>query len=263
MARAIRRAPRRRETESLADLEARLEPYIQVLKPEGTGPFPVVVQMHGCGGVMPMQVQYAEAARAAGIAVVILDPLAPRGLTRREAQLTVCTGLKLRGAERAADLLAALRWLERQPWADPQRVAAAGWSHGGWSIMEALASGPAEGSDTDARVAALKLVVLIYPYAGPLARTRRYGWGDVQPKVFACLAGRDAVVGRVAPRRTLERLQADGLDVRILELSDATHSFDEDQASDPRTVYRPDLAEQVRGIYAQALAEALAPGAGT
>ena len=100
-----------------------------------------------------------------------------------------------------------LGWLESQAWADLGRLAAAGWSHGGWSVMEALAaSGPA--SD---RLAALDRVVLVYPYAGALARTARCGWGAYRPKVFACLAGRDAVVGRTAPLRALRRLESDGL----------------------------------------------------
>jgi acyl-CoA synthetase (AMP-forming)/AMP-acid ligase II len=45
----------------------------KVLLPNGADPFPVVVQMHGCGGVQPkMQLRYAEAALAAGVAVEAL-----------------------------------------------------------------------------------------------------------------------------------------------------------------------------------------------
>lgn len=224
-----------------------------VLLPEGEGPFPVVVQMHGCGGVQPMQQRYAEAALGAGVAVVILDSLKPRGVGRREAQLTVCSGLRLRGAERAEDLRIALDWLAGQPWADAGRIAAAGWSHGAWSIMEALAA-----DDGHAGVKALKLAVLVYPYAGPLARTASQGWGQNRPVVLACLAGRDAVVGRLAPRRAIARLQADELDVELIELDEATHCFDDDHASDPRSTWRPDLAAQMRGHYVAALRRVLA-----
>jgi dienelactone hydrolase len=239
--------------QDFAEPTGALFPHVRVVRPDGPGPFPVVVQMHGCGGVQPMQDRYAEAARAVGVAAVIVDSLTQRGIGRREAQLTVCTGMRLRGAERAGDLIAVLGWLERQPWADMGRLAAAGWSHGGWSIMEALTAGPAEGVATDPRVAALKLVALVYPYAGPLARTRRHGWGEARPKVIACLAGRDRVVGRIAPRRALERLQADGLDVRILDLAEATHCFDDENASDPRSLYRADLELEARRFYVAGL----------
>jgi dienelactone hydrolase len=199
-----------------------------------------------------MQRRYAEAALDAGVAVVILDSLTPRGIGRREAQLTVCTGLRLRGAERAQDLRTALDWIRVQPWADPERLAAAGWSHGAWSMMEALAADDGHGG-----VGALKLAVLVYPYAGPLARTASCGWGANRPHVLACLAGRDAVVGRLAPRRAIARLQADGLDVELIELEDATHCFDDDHSSDPRSVHRPDLADQMRRRYAAALKRVL------
>ena len=224
----------------------------EVLLPEGAGPFPVVVQMHGCGGVQPMQRRYAEAARTAGVAVVILDSLGPRGIGRREAQLTICSGLRLRGAERAEDLRIALDWIAAQPWADAGRLAAAGWSHGAWAVMEALAA-----DDGHAGVAALKLAVLIYPYAGPLARTASRGWGRNRPAVMACIGGRDAVVGRLAPERAIARLQDDGIDVELIEFGDATHCFDDDQASDPRTVHRPDLAALLRARYPKALTRVL------
>jgi dienelactone hydrolase len=224
----------------------------EVLLPDGPGPFPVVVQMHGCGGVQPMQRRYAEAAREAGVAAVILDSLAPRGISRQGAMLTVCTGLRLRGAERAEDLRAALDWIAQQPWADPERMAAAGWSHGGWSVMEALAA-----DDDHPRVAKLKLAVLVYPYCGPLSRTASHGWGERRPQVLACLGGRDQVVGRLAPRRAIDRLRTDGLDVELLELADATHAFDDAEAIDPRFVHRPDLAVLVRARYAAALKRVL------
>ena len=224
----------------------------ELLLPGGKGPFPVVVQMHGCGGVQPMQRRYAEAARKAGVAVVILDSLAPRGIGRRDAQLTVCTGLRLRGGERAEDLRIALDWIGAQPWADASSLAAAGWSHGAWSVMEALAA-----DDGHRGVAGLKLATLFYPYAGPLARTASHGWGRNRPAVMACLAGRDAVVGRLAPRRAIARLQADHLDVELIDLPNATHCFDDDAASDPRTVCRPDLAALMQGRYAAALRRTL------
>jgi len=76
----------------------------EVLLPDGPGPFPVVVQMHACGGLHAMQKRYAEAAVEAGCAVVILDSFRPRGIGQGDALLTVCSGLRLRGGERADDL---------------------------------------------------------------------------------------------------------------------------------------------------------------
>jgi dienelactone hydrolase len=234
-------------------LAAQLEPHLHLRLPNGPGPFPVVIQMHGCGGLQPAQFVYAEAAQAIGIAAVVVDSMTPRDIGKAQARLTVCTGARLRGPERAQDLVAVLHWLERQPWADTGRVAAAGWSHGGWSVMEAMTGEP-----EDSPVAGLKLVALFYPYAGVLARTAAQGWGERRPPVFACLAGRDGVVGVRGPQRALARLQADGMDVDILHLPDASHAFDEaDPSPDPRTIHRPDLTAQAQAAYLDALAKAL------
>ena len=253
------RDPRVDDLAAEAELPARagrLTPHMQVVLPEGRGPFPVVVQMHGCGGLQPFQARYAQCARAVGVAAVVVDSLAPRRIGKREAQLTVCTGLRLRGLERSIDLLAVLGWLDTQPWADTGRVAAAGWSHGGWAVMEALV-GPAPGSGSRRRIAALRGVVLVYPYAGPLTRTAALGWGDNRPDVHACLAGRDAVVGRAGPLRALDRLSADGLKVNLLQLDDATHAFDDDEADDPRTRFRADLTRRAQAFYTCALQASL------
>ncbi len=242
------------------DLDAHaalLAEHLTLVKPDGPGPFPVVLQMHGCGGIQPMQLRYAEAARGAGFAAVVVDSLGPRGIGRREAQLTVCTGARLRGAERAVDLLAMLSWVKAQPWATADNVAAAGWSHGGWTVMDALAGASREFAPLDL-LDAVKAVVLVYPYAGALSRTRRRGWDGYRPRVSALLGGRDAVVGWRAPQRALDRLTADGLDVRTMTLLEATHCFDDENASDPRTHYRPDLEEQARSFYVDCLIGGLA-----
>ena len=231
---------------------ARLAPHLTVVKPMRGGRLPVVIQMHGCGGLTPnQQRRYAEAAVGAGVAAVIVDSMTPRGIARREARMTVCTGLRLRGAERAADLLAMLAWLEGQPWADTACVAAAGWSHGAWAIMEALAEGRPERAPAPLPIAA---AILVYPYCGPPSRTLFRGWGQNRPAVHAIVGGRDAVVGRHLPERALRRLEADGVSVRRLFLPEATHAFDEDDYKDPRTQYRPDLEAEASAFYVEALA---------
>jgi len=226
-----------------------LEPHLAIAKPDGEGPFPVSLQFHGCGGIFAMQREYAEAARAAGVAAVIVDSFAPRGIGRLEAQATVCTGLKFRGGERSADVRAALRWLRRQPWADQERIAVAGWSHGAWAVMEALV-----GAQTDL---GLQAAMLFYPYCGVASRTYSQGWGDNRPKVYGVVGGRDAVVGRRLPERAFGRLRRDGLAVKTIFLDAAAHCFDEQAPGAPPSRYRPDLAEISRAFYVDALTESL------
>jgi len=244
-----------------ADMLAR---GVRVLKPAGPGPFPVALQLHGCAGSQPFQNSYAEAAVKAGAAVVIVDSFKPRGMSRLDGSLFVCTGTVLRGAQRAGDLYAMLHWLKSEPWADASRVVAAGWSHGGWTIMDGFAQGDGAARMTgltDADPALLKAVrgvFLVYPYASFPSLTSARGWQGQGPKVFAVLGGKDQVVGTAGPMKALNRLKADGLQVDVLTFPDATHAFDDDDANDPRTRYRADLRVTAEQYYVRALRAALA-----
>jgi dienelactone hydrolase len=235
---------------------------LTVIRPAGPGPFPVALQFHGCAGSQPFQMSYAEAARKAGIAVVIVDSFRPRGMSRLDGSLFVCTGTTLRGAQRAGDVYAMLHWLKGQAWADSGKVALAGWSHGGWTIMDAFAQGDGAArmtglTDADpAMLKAVKAAFLVYPYASFPSLTSARGWQGQKPKVFAVLGGRDQVVGTGGPMKALNRLRADGLQVDVLTFEDATHAFDDDDANDPRTRYRADLRTQAEQYYAQALKSA-------
>lgn len=235
---------------------ARIAPHFTVRQPEGPGPHPVVLQLHGCGGRQPLHDRYAEAAVAEGVASVVIDSFAPRRIPRAVAQATVCTGLRLRGAERSADVFAALHWLEAQPWADAHRVALAGWSHGGWTVMDALAGSHAACGLVDPqahRLSRVNAAFLVYPYAGPPSLTIRSGWGDHRPRVSAVIAGRDTVVGKVAPLRALERLKTDGVEVETLVLPGATHSFDDPEARDPRSRYDAEHTAATQRLFARTL----------
>ena len=73
----------------------------------------------------------------------------------------------------------------------------------------------------------------------------------------AILGGRDAVVGSAAPSRTLDRLARDGVQVDLHVFKNATHAFDDDLASDPRSRFRPDLRDKAISLAVAALTKNL------
>lgn len=234
--------------------------FASVVKPDGPGPFPVVIQLHGCGGVKPFQRTWADVAREAGWAAIVLDSYGHRGISRLGAYATVCTGARLWGRERAGDLLAALEWARRQPWADKDRLVAAGWSHGGWTVLDAMALRP--GADMaqatklqglpDEPLAGVRGAFLVYPYCGPGSIARRRGLRfDAKP--LALLGAKDMIVGTTGLRTSLEQMSAP-TPIVIDWLEGATHAFDEPDATDFRVRYNPEAVAHAHGAYRMYLA---------
>lgn len=101
-------------------------PRMALLKPAGNGPFPAIVLLHQCAGLNPAVVAWARKAIARNYVVLLVDSLAPRGVT------SVCYGPQagvnlFRGAR---DALQAAEHLLRQPFVEKDRIALLGFSWG-------------------------------------------------------------------------------------------------------------------------------------
>lgn len=245
----------------------RLAAHWRIVRPDGPGPFPLVVMLHGCGKADGPQGAFAAAAAARGVASLIVDSFAPRGIGRIEAASLVCTGMRLWGRERAGDALAALHWARRQDWARGDRLGLAGWSHGGWTAMDALALGGEvagharlEGLDGDP-LAGVAGAFLVYPWCGAGAQTARRGWRRPVPAYFL-LAERDLVSGVRMPLAAAARVAAGGSAVETETCAGATHAFDEVDTANPAYVYDPILAARAHAAFADWTQRRLAaPGA--
>ena len=235
-----------------------LAPHLRVRKPKGDGRFPVVLMLHGCGGIRPFTDDMAEIVARQGAAAVEVDSYKPRRISRMAALATVCTGARLRGRERAGDLYAALHWACAQSWADPKRIVAAGWSHGSWTIMDGLAlrSGEEMRRATglvdlpEEPLAGLAGAFLVYPYAGAASFAGRRNW-RLAPQAIAIVAGRDHVVGVQAPRAALERQRARGAPIDIVHFPNATHAFEDGFAEDPRIRHDPELVAREHALLCE------------
>jgi dienelactone hydrolase len=231
--------------ETLAQRVARLESHFAITRPEGDGPFPVLFMLHGCGGPRPFLHDMARVAADAGAAVVNIDSYAPRGIGRVAAIATVCTGMRLHGRQRAGDLFAAMAWARTQAWADDQRFAAIGWSHGGWTIMDALALRAGAEMQratglhdiTDEPLEGLAATLIVYPYAGVGTTAGRRGW-RLAPRTTAIVAERDYIVGD--SRAALQRQRALGTPLEFVVFENTTHAFEDNEALDPRQRFNPE-----------------------
>jgi dienelactone hydrolase len=120
-----------------------------LLKPEGAGPFPAIVAMHGCGGrdfphrdAMFLYIEgWTERLSALGYVVLLPDSFRPRGVvevcTRRGEPVSAYR-------ERPRDAYGAAAWLRAQPFVDPEHVFLMGWSHGASTTLATVRDGDGE-----------------------------------------------------------------------------------------------------------------------
>ncbi|MDQ1154962.1 dienelactone hydrolase family protein [Brevundimonas sp. SORGH_AS_0993] len=215
---------------------ARLAPHVTVVGPNDDKPRPAVLLFHGCGGPRAHLPRYAEAAKAAGWRAFVVDSYGPRGWGRAFTLTTVCTGLTFRGYERAGDVLAAIQAVSARSDVDPRRLALAGWSHGGWSIMEMMSGERRPGDmgvmDPDsADLSGVKAVWLAYPYIGPFAFNRMKPWRHC-PRVLAVTCRQDHLTTVRNAEQVNAMIRHCGADVESW-IAGGTHAFDEPTNNGP------------------------------
>jgi dienelactone hydrolase len=242
--------------ETLDERIKALSAHWRLYKPDGPGPFRLVVLMHGCGGCHPFQDEYARAAAAAGVAALVVDSYPHREIAQAQALSLVCTGLKLWGRERAGDLFAAMAWARTQSFVDRDGLFVSGWSHGGWTVLDALALCTTQRRvrwtgliDLDKEpMAGLAGAFVFYPYFGMASIARASGLRATAP-VSAIVCGRDSVVGGRSLEAALRATPKPGAPIEITYFANATHAFDEPDTGDPRFRYDPVLTRQATALW--------------
>jgi dienelactone hydrolase len=185
--------------------------YLRI--PEGRGPFPAVIYLHGCGG---LEWRFADAAAdnylAMGYAVAVLDSLAPRGV------MNVCRpgAWNVSPLMRAFDAHAALAYLSGRPEVDPKRIYLHGESHGGDTVIAALGANFTRDFLPD-RTLRFAGGIAYYPYCGNLS-------GPASPLLILA-GGRDDWTPGSYCREIADRLSGPHAPVQVVVYPDAYHAF--------------------------------------
>lgn len=196
--------------------------HAQLYKPEGNGPFPVVIALHGCGGLAgrsePVQPRYrdwAEQLLRGGKAVLLPDSYGSRELGPQ------CRAKehKIRARrERVADIMASRQWLVQQPWAARNRISLLGWANGAsallWAVRPQLSSRSVE---PDFRSA-----VAFYP---DCRISSGLGWSARVPTLLL-IGAKDDVSSPPACRQMVDGARGRSALARIVVYPGAYHDFD-------------------------------------
>ena len=193
----------------------------QLYKPDGKGPFPTVIALHGCGGLAgrsePVLARYREWAEDLvkdGKAVLLPDSYGSRGLG---PQCRVNERRISGRRERVADIVAARKWLGQQTWAMPDRISLLGWASGGSALLWAVRPQLPDHVEPDFRSA-----IAFYP---DCRASSGLGWSARVP-TLVLIGGKDDVSSTPACRQMVDGARGRSALTRIVVYPGAYHDFD-------------------------------------
>jgi dienelactone hydrolase len=193
-----------------------------IYRPEGPGPFPAVVALHGCDGVVSRSgkiganyADWGERLAGAGFVALFPDSFGSRGLGSQ----CRASNRKVRAfVERVDDAAVARRWLQRQSSTIKDRVSLLGWSNGAIATLWAVQPRKMRRDGLpDFRAA-----VAFYPGCGTIAKAE---WSARIPTLI--LVGKEDDWTPATPcRRMVADAQERGNGATIVVYPGAYHAFD-------------------------------------
>jgi dienelactone hydrolase len=218
--------------------------HAQLFKPEGEGPFAVVIALHGCGGLgghaETIQARYrdwAEQLLKDGKAVLFPDSYGSRELGPqchvKERRVTA-------RRERVTDVLATRQWLMQQGWVARDRISLLGWANGAsallWAVRPQLVLHHAAEPD-------FRSAIAFYP---DCRLSSGLGWSARVP-TLVLIGAKDDVSSPSACRQMVEGAHGRSALTRIVVYPSAYHDFDRPNLPLQATDQNTDLADPEMG----------------
>ncbi len=203
-------------------------------KPTGSGPFPAIVLLHGCGG-LGRRGKLSSRHRAwmthlvnAGYATLMIDSATPRGVSG------TCRGgssRKIMYRDRPKDAYAGLQFLQSQPDIRADRIGLMGWSQGGGITLLTIEQ-KSFGRPDPPPVHDFKAAVSFYPgmcterrQSKPFTNTPRGQWSTNIPLIVLHGSADNWTLPKPC-QAFVQAAQARGQPVSFRLYAGARHSFD-------------------------------------
>lgn len=107
----------------------------KLTKPQGDGPFPTVVLLHGASGILSYQDIWRERLASWGYVAFQVDSFGPRGILNVVDDPSLLFSII---PKRAQDAYDAKSYLAGLPFVDRNRIGIMGWSHGGMTTLSVV-----------------------------------------------------------------------------------------------------------------------------
>jgi dienelactone hydrolase len=183
---------------------------------QGAGRLPVVVLMHGSGGMGPNIQMWSDELNAMGVSTFAIDGFTGRGLTSTSTNQALLGRLNF-----VLDIYRSLDILARHPRVDPARIAVMGFSRGGQAALYASLKRFHKMWNTSG------VEFAAYMPFYPDCMTTYIGDTDVADRPIRIFQGVADDYNPVVPCRAfLARLKAAGHDVELTEYPNVWHAFD-------------------------------------
>ena len=210
-----------------------LKPYFEIVKPSSGNKYPTIIMFHACGGPYPYLDSWQKFFSENGIASIQVDSAGPRGMTRRTAIRTICSGIDLQGQERAGDVYSVLTNLDQFSWIDNDNLFLAGWSHGAYTLMDFMTMTndlvPSNIIDFEQKnIPAIKGKITFYPHCGILNLSQKYSWRTRTPSLVF-LADQDGFGLATQPSDCINLFETMNKKERHIDfylMENSTHVFD-------------------------------------
>ena len=227
-----------------------LKPHFEIVKPSSGEKFPTVIMFHACGGPYPYLDSWQKFFSDSGIASIQVDSTGPRGMNRRTAIRTVCSGFDLQGQERAGDVYSVLANLDQFSWIDNDNLFIAGWSHGAYTIMDFMTMNddlvPSNILDFNQNaIPRIKGKITFYPHCGILNLSQKYKWRTRTPSLVF-LADQDGFGLATQPSDCIELFQSMNKNEKYIDyylMENSTHVFDSEQYIRRGIVYNKEATD--------------------
>ncbi|MBW2474391.1 MAG: dienelactone hydrolase family protein [Deltaproteobacteria bacterium] len=181
-----------------------------IVKPDGDGPFPAVIILHGCSGIYDNYYVWANRLKEWGYASLVLN--STRGITDCRSKRRTST------LDRALDAHAAKVQFGDMPFVDRNRIGVLGFSAGGSGVLDAIRFNLTEYSLPDVAKDPFKAAIAFYPSCNRQV--------DSNTNLLILIGDKDQALGASACELNLPKAHDQKSEIVLKVYPDTYHAFD-------------------------------------